>query len=198
MNMDELRELKTKWDRMNSLAVKVCTFYLAPIGLLSVYGITIVFMHLITLALVSEFKIDFIKNLFPILVLIGLIFCIVQMKYDNIKGHIGTIILYFAIGAGAFSVDVNYDNFFALSLIPMFFVFRCVVNYKVIVELRTMPGYPFFIYTVAEKFADQVYIQDKRFSEIEPVSPEEYIPWNAFDENEDENTTDNKDIKGEG
>lgn len=191
MNMDELRELKTKWDKVNKMACRFSTYFLAPIAFMSIIGVTKAVILFFTLAVGWEF----FMNLFPLVMFTGLTLFLVKMKNDDIKGYVGTIALYLTLCVAYYSVFTETVFVF---LIPTLFIIRCLINYDILKKMREMPGYPFFIYTVAEKFADQVYIQDKRFSEIEPVSPEEYIPWNAFDENEDENTTDNKDIKGEG
>ena len=191
MNMDEMRELKARWDKMNKIAVILSACYLAPIIFVAAHAATIILWHIITKALVQEFNISYVTNLLPIIISLCLILALVKMKATGIKGHIATIIIYVLIGLVAFFIEPLYEYFFLASLIPMVFIFRCILNYYIIIELRKMPGYPTFYYTVSSKFADEIYLKEEK----KPAQPiEDYKPWNAFEDETVKDTEDKDDV----
>ena len=184
MNMDEMRELKARWDKMNKIAITVCNLYLAPFALVTLSATMRFVMQLLGLAI--EFD-TMIKNILPLALTISLLLALVQMKYDNIKGHMVTPSIYLLILLiSTILTGLSYELLFVipLALLPVILTLRCIVNYNIIVQLREMPGYPTFYYTVSSKFADEIYLKEEK----KPLqSTEDYKPWNAFDGEIDKN-----------
>ncbi|NLA73651.1 MAG: hypothetical protein GX848_07470 [Clostridiales bacterium] len=190
MNMDEMRELKARWDKMNKIAITVCNLYLAPFAFVTLSSTMRFVMQLLGLAI--EFN-TMIRNILPLVLTVTLLLALVQMKYDNIKGHIVTFLLYLSLLLiSTFSTGFSMWLLLTipLSLLPVILTLRCIVNYNIIIELREMPGYPMFYYTVSSKFADEIYLKEEK--KPQQVT-EDYKPWNAFDEE----TVKNKEDKGE-
>lgn len=189
MDMDEMRELKAKWDKMNKIAITVCNLYLLPFALVTVSATTRFVFQL--LGLMVDYQM--LKNILPLALTVTLLLALVQMKYDNIKGHIVTFSIYFLILLiSTVLIGLSYELLFVipLTLLPVILTLRCILNYNIIIELSKMPGYPMFYYTVSSKLADEIYLKD----ETEPQQvTEDYKPWNAFDEETVKNIEDKGD-----
>ncbi len=183
MDMDEARALKLKVDKINKISVRICTFFLIPIAGVSIFGTTRFILQIFGLSL----NFGLFKTIYPLLLLVALTLSLVRMKYDDFKGYALTAGLYISILSAGFLSEL-YFALFLLSLVPMFFVLRSMLNYKILKELKAKQGYPFFIYTVSEKFAGDVYIREQ----VKEKTDEEYIPWNAFDDSRSKNDNTDK------
>lgn len=190
MSMDEMRELKFKWNKMNKAAITICTYYLVPIFFVSVSTTVRLILQLFRLSI----DYNMLENLLPLLLLIGLVLALVQMKYENIKGHIVTLLLYLLVLLTFDSRKISLLSCitYLIILTPIFLVLRCIINYKMLLALKKMPGYPTFFYTVSSKLAHEIYLKNENQDEKQDVKileklSKEYIPWNAFDEEIDKN-----------
>ncbi len=195
MSMDEMRELKSKWDKMNKAAITICTYYLVPFFFVVISTTVSLIIQLVGLSL----DYNMFKNILPFFIFIPLIFSIVQMKYDNIKGHLLTFLLYlFLLLILVYKIGFHFWLYVTapILLVPIFLTFRCMLNYNIIIKLRKMPGYPTFFYTVSSKLAHEIYLKNENQDGKQDIKKDDmkseriskdYIPWNAFDEEVDKN-----------
>ncbi|OQA49417.1 MAG: hypothetical protein BWY46_00701 [Firmicutes bacterium ADurb.Bin300] len=181
MDMDEARMLKSRIDKTNKTTVRICTFFLIPVAMISIFGTTRFILQIFGLSMNFE-----LINIYPLLLLVALTLSLVRIKYDDFKGYAFTAGLYLSLLLTGLFWEI-YLALFLFSLIPMFFVLRSMFNYKILKELKLLPGYPFFIYTVAEKLAGDIYIREEA-----QKADEDYIPWNAFDDSSSKNENSDK------
>ncbi len=196
MNKDELRLLMLRWDKINRQAYLVCTAYLFPLGLVAVFGASLFLMNNFVY-LVSSFakisaQLKFITILPAVLEVCLLFFCAI-IKGRELKGYIGTLGAYAANALMLLSFGVYYLPVVALSLIPALLVIRCLINYPLLNQLKKQSGYPYFIYTIGDKFAAQVYQKDKELHKVD----EDYTPWNSFEKGEMESDEEEEEIEKE-
>lgn len=195
MSMDEMRELKFKWNKMNKAAITICTYYLVPIFFVSVSTTVSLILQLFRLSI----DYNMLENLLPLLLLIGLVLALVQMKYENIKGHIVTLLLYLLVlltFIDSMGISLLSCITYLIILTPIFLVLRCIINYKMLLALKNMPGYPTFFYTVSSKLAHEIYLKNENQDGKQDIKKDDmkseriskdYIPWNAFDGEIDKN-----------
>jgi len=196
MENEELRLLQNKWNRMSNFAIKTSTAVVAVLGIGSASGLTMFIIELFTLSV----QLSSFSRFFPFMVFLLLLWSISRMKYQEYRGFVSALVLEICVFIVLINIGVGSSASFEplfivaafLTCIPIVLNIRCICNYRFLRELKKIPGYPYFTYTMYQKFSP--YIKNEEM--LSPKEDENFVPWNAFDEQSDDKE-DKDETKGE-